>query len=90
MQHQFRKVMAARENVPLAEDEPVPICSDLTLPGDLSMESLEEIPPQFLGETKVPVDPDSLTFAVPLFTESQVSFDHPLGRNLIDVILDYI
>jgi hypothetical protein len=54
------------------------------------MEHLEEIPPEFVGETELPVDPDSLTSAELLFAESQISLNHWLGRNVIDGILDHI
>jgi hypothetical protein len=70
IQHQFRKAMAAQQNLPLAEDEPMPFRPDIKLPDDLSMEELEEIPPEFLSETELPVDPDSLTFAELLLVES--------------------
>jgi hypothetical protein len=53
------------------------------------MEHSEQIHPQFLGETELPVDPDELTFAEHLFAESQASLNRRLGRNLIDGILDH-
>jgi hypothetical protein len=90
MQHQFRKAMATQQNLPLTEDEPVPLRPDLTLPDNLSMEYLEEIPPEFLGETELPAHADSLTFAELLLSESRVSLDHRLDRNLMNGILDEI
>jgi hypothetical protein len=48
------------------------------------------LPPEFLGETELPIDSNSLTFAELLLAESQVSLDHRLCLNLIDGILDHI